>query len=77
MTWNNAENTLGDIENIAQITKTDNDAGFDDIDEKDDADGANVIITVSTGDTTYVVILGTLLIVLSSIAMSIVIKQRN
>ena len=77
MSWDNKEDSIGNIENIAQITGTDNDAGFAQTDEKDDADSANVIVAVGTGETTYVVMTGVLLFILSGAALMIVAKREE
>ena len=77
MSWDNKEDSIGNIENIAQITGTDNDAGFAQSDEKDDADSANVIVAVGTGETTYIVMTGVLLFILSGAALMIVAKREE
>ena len=62
--WTKGESNLGTKDNTAEIIKTSNEAGFEDIDNSDNKDKASVIITVGTGEYSYILITATTMIVL-------------
>ncbi|MGN1029694.1 MAG: MucBP domain-containing protein [Bacilli bacterium] len=49
MRWAAGESNLGMKENIAQIVKVDNEAGFEELTIEDNEDTANFVITIKTG----------------------------
>ena len=75
--WENAEANIGTIQNIAQVIGTESESGFAQSDEKDDADGADVIVAISTGDSSYVVTMGLILTVLSAGALVVAKKVKE
>ena len=75
--WENVEANIGTIQNIAQIIGTESESGFAQSDEKDDADGADVIVAIGTGDSSYVVTMGLILTVLSAGALVVAKKVKE
>ena len=77
LTWINSETNLGTIENIAEIQDTSSKSGFKDNNSKDDTDKVDIIVAISTGEKTYMSIIGVILIILSSASVVLVMKQKN
>ena len=77
LTWINSEINLETIENIAEIQDTSSKSGFKDNNSKDDTDKVDIIVAISTGEKTYMSIMGVILIILSSASVVLVMKQKN
>ena len=75
--WHTGKQYLGVKENVVEIIETENEAGFVESKTDDNKDTSKVIIAISTGEETYVMIAGTTLIVLVAAAYIIVKKKRK
>ena len=76
--WENGANNVGMKENTASIISTENEAGYDEKDTTDNEDKADIIVAISTGGHTYVVIAGGILLILIAMGCGVyVIKKRH
>ena len=75
--WNNSEGIMGLQENIAEIINVENEAGFEELNEADNIDNAKVSLIIETGKTTYIFIVGAMVIVLCGIAVIVYKKIKN
>ena len=75
--WQNGEGNVGTKENVASIVSSENEAGFDEKDATDNEDKADVIVAISTGENTYVMIAGSVLLVLIAMACGVYIVKRQ
>ena len=76
--WENGANNVGMKENTASIISTENEAGYDEKDTTDNEDKADVIVAISTGGHTYIVVAGGILLVLIAMGCGVyVIKKRR
>ena len=76
--WENGANNVGMKENTASIISTENEAGYDEKDASDNEDKADVIVAISTGGQTYIVVAGGILLVLIAMGCGVyVIKKRH
>ena len=75
--WQNGDSNIGTKENVASIV-TENEAGFDEQFDTDNVSRANLIVAVGTGEVPYVVIAGSILLIMISITSGIyVIKKKR
>ena len=80
MRWNPSENNLGMKENIAEIVKVDNEAGFEEITIEDNKGKADLVISIKTGveDNNTIVKLAILAIfVILGITVTVIIKKNK
>ena len=80
MRWNPSENNLGMKENIAQIVKVSNEAGFEEISTDDNEDKADLVISIQTGsedDNTIVKLAILAIFVILGITVTFIIKKEN
>ncbi len=81
MRWNPSENNLGMKENIAEIVKVDNEAGFEEITIDDNKGKADLVISIKTGaeDNNTIVKLAILVIfiVLGITVTCIIVEEKN
>ena len=81
MRWTPSENNLGMKENIAEIVKVDNEAGFEEITIEDNKGKADLVISIKTGaeDDNTIVKLAILaiFIVLGITVTCIILKEKN
>ena len=75
--WQNGDGNIGMKENVASIISSENDAGFDEKDTTDNEDKADVIVAISTGGHTYVMIAGGVLLVLIAMACGVYIVKKQ
>jgi hypothetical protein len=77
LNWNNSEDNLGLQSAVTEVLSVENEAGFEDVVVDDDSSSANLIIGIETGDGTYVVIMGVVLIVLLSAMMVVFVRRKR
>ena len=82
MTWQNTETNTGTKQNMVEITKTKNVAGFEEQDDKDNVDAADMIISIGTGaedknDYTILNILFALSLMVIAIRIALILKKKN
>ena len=75
--WQNGDGNIGTKENVASIVSSENEAGFDEKDATDNEDKADVIVAISTGGHTYVMIAGGILLVLIAMACGVYIVKKQ
>ena len=75
--WQNGDGNIGMKENVASIISSENDAGFDEKDTTDNEDKADIIVAISTGGHTYVMIAGGVLLVLIAMACGVYIVKKQ
>ena len=75
--WQNGDGNVGTKENVASIVSSENEAGFDEKDATDNEDRADLIVAVSTGGNSYVMIAGGILLVLVAMACGVYIVKRQ
>jgi len=72
--WTSGANNLGNKPNTVQIIETENEAGYEETSTKDNSGQANLIISINTGEKTYILVTGLALIVLVGISIVLVKK---
>ena len=75
--WENGENNIGMKENTASIILTENEAGYDEKDTADNEDKADVIVAISTGGQTYIVVAGGILLVLIALGCGVYVGNKQ
>ena len=75
--WQNQEQNFGTVENIVEVKMLENEAGFAEINLKDNKDKATTIISIGTGKTYYAVITGAIIMVLIAVVGVIYKKYRR
>ena len=75
--WQNGDGNIGTKENVVSIVSSENEAGFDEKDATDNEDKADVIVAISTGGHTYVMIAGGVLLVLIAMACGVYIVKKQ
>ena len=75
--WKNGESNVGSIVNTADIISTTSDAKFAETNTNDNKSGATVIVAIGTGDSTYMVIAGAVMLVLIAAGVVIYKKYRR
>ena len=72
--WVKDENNMGQLRNMAEIIRTENEAGFEEQNSDDDKDTADVLISIETGtETTHIAMTLISLVMLAGI----ILKKRN
>ena len=77
MDWKNGEDTVGTKLNTVEIVNATNEAGFEETMLEDNKSGASMIVSVATGETSYVAITATALIILIGAGTVIYKKTRK
>ena len=75
--WDNRQDNIGTKENTATIIKTENEAGYEEKDETDNQDKADIIVAISTGENTFVSTASGVLLILMAIACGIYIVKKQ
>ena len=75
--WLGGESNVGVKENTAEITGTENEAGFEETNLNDNKDKADLVVAVGTGEITYVIGAGIVIITLAVIAIGLRIQKRK
>ena len=75
--WKNGANNVGMKENTASIISTENEAGYDEKDTADNEDKADVIVAISTGGQTYIVVAGGILLVLIALGCGVYVGNKQ
>ena len=74
--WENGENNIGMKENTASIISTENEAGFEEKDTKDNTAYADIVIAISTGANSYMNIAGGILLVMIALACGVYVVKK-
>ena len=77
MDWKNGEDTVGTKLNTVEIVNATNEAEFEETMLEDNKSGASMIVAVATGETSYVAITATALIILIGAGAIIYKKTRK
>ena len=82
MTWQNTETNTGNKQNMVEITRTKNIAGFEEKDDKDNVDAADMVISIGTGteeknNYTILNILFALGLMIIAIEIAVILKKKN
>lgn len=75
--WEGKNNIYGTLKNTAEITNTKNEAGLEEETTKDNKDGAILIIEISTGGETYIIMAFATLLLLLAIVRVLYKNKRN
>ena len=75
--WLGGDGNVGTKNNIAEITGTENEIGFEEKDISDNKDNAELVITIGTGEYTYAIGSGIVIILLAAIGVTLKIRTRK
>ena len=75
--WTNSENNVGNKENTVDVLGTENEAGFPDGKVDLENNNAELVISISTGTSTYMIATGVAMVVLAGISIVLVKKTKE
>ena len=77
--WTNSEDNIGNMKNTVDVIGTENEAGFPAEDVKVDLENNNaeLVISISTGTSTYIIATGVAMVVLAGISIVLVKKTKE
>ena len=75
--WANNGENVGNKENVVEIASTENEAGFEETNKEDNKATATIVIAIGTGESTYTIIAGAVLITLAAITVVLINKKRK
>ena len=75
--WTDNGNNVGSKVNEVEILSGENEPRFEDSNKDDDKDTAEVIISISTGGTTYIAIAGVVLAILAGVGVILIKKKEE